>query len=623
MKKSIRGSLALVLVVMTGLFIGTTYAVQWMVILPTFDRLESASAVQDLDRALRVLREELDALSTAVRNEAILLGQGANGSMGEITESMALLHADPSSGLEWAVVLDRPGEFHSGRPHSPAMQELLRHWRAAHPDLEPKEADHPSGNAIHLTSAGPILAAWHRFAVPGTGGPLTGWLLAGRVPDQSFQSMLADRSGADLSIWPLQPSGYPEGLREAVAEVLHERRPAIALTPGNERSALAVAYDGKGRPALLLSARVSRSITSHGQMAAAAATCCMLAGGAAVLAVIWFLVSRRVVEPIVQLTAHVTSLGERADLSARLDLKRDDEIGRLALAFDTMIERLAESHARVIDTAHRAGMAEVATQVLHNVGNAINSANVASELVGERLERSKVAGLAKAVELLQTNRHDLGTYLSRDPQGIRLFEYLELLSHTLQDERQANLAEVERLHSALVYMREVITSQQDHASHPPLLEHLDLRQVVEAVLALNETLLKEAGIRVERQYESVAEACLCRNKLMQIVGNLVKNAIESIQEADPGERRLILRVAGRPEGFVVEITDNGVGIDRTAKDRLFTYGFTTKPQGHGFGLHYCGNAVAEMGGQIECSSEGPGLGATFRMSFPAQPCLSS
>lgn len=108
-----------------------------------------------------------------------------------------------------------------------------------------------------------------------------------------------------------------------------------------------------------------------------------------------------------------------------------------------------------------------------------------------------------------------------------------------------------------------------------------------------------------------------RFKLIHVLVNLIRNAADAMQRAPEGQRLLTVAVAaGAGTGAIVRITDTGEGIPADRLERLFTLGFTTRSEGHGFGLHACANALHQMGGRILAESEGPGRGARFTLEFP-------
>ncbi len=83
-------------------------------------------------------------------------------------------------------------------------------------------------------------------------------------------------------------------------------------------------------------------------------------------------------------------------------------------------------------------------------------------------------------------------------------------------------------------------------------------------------------------------------------------------------RQLTLRVRRQDaDSVVIEVQDSGVGIQPEVLGRLFEFGFTTKKDGHGFGLHTSAILAKELGGELAAFSEGPGQGARFVLRLPA------
>ena len=111
-----------------------------------------------------------------------------------------------------------------------------------------------------------------------------------------------------------------------------------------------------------------------------------------------------------------------------------------------------------------------------------------------------------------------------------------------------------------------------------------------------------------------------KHKVLQILVNLLRNAKHALEEGGGGDKRLKLRVGINGERRVkISVSDNGVGIAPEHLSRIFEHGFTTRKEGHGFGLHSGALAAREMGGSLGAHSAGPGQGATFTLEFPAQP----
>lgn len=282
--------------------------------------------------------------------------------------------------------------------------------------------------------------------------------------------------------------------------------------------------------------------------------------------------------------------------------------------------RLAEMHRSLMDVSRQAGMAEIATGVLHNVGNTLNSINVSAGLVGERLRGSRVPGLAKAVELLKANADRLPVFLTQEPRGQQLPVYLAAVTEHLVREREALLREVQSMAESIEHVKAIVSMQQEHARPTGLVERLPVAQLIDDALRLHAVSFERLGIQVHREYEPMGLVEVDRHRLLQVLLNLLSNARHALLESGHKDRHVTIRVRqGEGQRLRIEVGDNGVGIAPESLPRLFTQGFTTKRGGHGFGLHISALAAQEMGGQLTARSEGLGQGATFTIELPPRP----
>ena len=108
-----------------------------------------------------------------------------------------------------------------------------------------------------------------------------------------------------------------------------------------------------------------------------------------------------------------------------------------------------------------------------------------------------------------------------------------------------------------------------------------------------------------------------KHKVLQILVNLMRNAKYAMDELGPPEKCLTVSIRRREPGRVVVcVRDNGIGISAENLTRIFNHGFTTKRDGHGFGLHSGLQAARELGGRLCATSDGIGRGATFCLELP-------
>ena len=280
-------------------------------------------------------------------------------------------------------------------------------------------------------------------------------------------------------------------------------------------------------------------------------------------------------------------------------------------------EALRYSQQKLLETSRLAGMAEVATGVLHNVGNVLNSVNVSAGLVVEKLRRSKVSKLGKAAALLTERNGDLGDYLTHDPNGRKLPGYLAKLSQYLVEENTQLLSEVDLLARHIEHIKEVVAVQQSYAKVSGAFENLPADRLVEDSIAMNIGAFERHGVVVERRYSAVPLVRVDRHRVLQILINLLRNAKYALDDVQRLDKLITITIAPAGETNVqVIITDNGIGISQENLARVFAHGFTTRKDGHGFGLHSGALAAKEMGGLLSVQSLGPRRGATFTLELP-------
>lgn len=376
---------------------------------------------------------------------------------------------------------------------------------------------------------------------------------------------------------------------------------------------------------------------------------------------------RLISTPILKLAKTAEEVSQRRDFSIRVVKPAKDELGTLYDKFNEMLEQieqgeaaiqkardelevkvvertaelsrankelsreitvrvqaemeLEQTHEKLLDAARRAGMAEIATGVLHNVGNVLNSVNVSATLVADRLRQSKVADLARVVDLIEAHVDDLGDFVSQDPKGKHLPEFLRLLATHLADEKVDVGRELEQLMAKVEHIKAIVATQQSYAGVSGVVEAVDLSVMLDDALRLNATAFERHRIKVIKEYAPLPKVLVDKQKVLQIVVNLVKNAKEAFHDCPTqADRQVIVRTSRCDERRLkIEVIDNGIGIAAEDLTRIFSHGFTTKSTGHGFGLHSCANAASEMGGELTAQSDGRGLGAAFTLEIPFEP----
>jgi signal transduction histidine kinase len=280
-------------------------------------------------------------------------------------------------------------------------------------------------------------------------------------------------------------------------------------------------------------------------------------------------------------------------------------------------QELKELTTQLVEASRQAGMAEVATGVLHNVGNVLNSVNVSTTLICEKLQHSRLSHMTKAVGLLREHESNLSAFLTAHPKGQQLPQFLGRITDHLVQENKALLQETDALRQNVQHIRQIVSTQQSFARVFGVTEHLKAERLMEEAMELNIAAFERHGIKLVRQYSPVSPVLVDRHKVLQILVNLLRNAKQALREVNRADKQVTLTIAAAGSGRVkMAVTDNGSGITQENLTKIFQHGFTTKKDGHGFGLHSGALAAKEMDGSLTVHSDGPGQGATFILELP-------
>ena len=286
-------------------------------------------------------------------------------------------------------------------------------------------------------------------------------------------------------------------------------------------------------------------------------------------------------------------------------------------------ERLETLHQQLIDASRKAGMAEIATGVLHNVGNVLNSVNVSATQVADHVRRSKSANIAKICELLDQHRADLGAFLTTDPKGKIIPAYLGTLAASLAGEQAAVLEELEQLRKNIEHIKDIVAMQQNYARNSSFKETVSVPELIEDSLRMNAGSMARHDVNLVRDYQARPVVTLDKHKVIQILVNFLRNAKHACDDSGRSDKQITVRVTADDHYAWISVSDNGVGIPPENLMRIFNHGFTTRKTGHGFGLHSGALAAKELGGEITVHSDGPGTGATFTLRLPINPETTS
>jgi C4-dicarboxylate-specific signal transduction histidine kinase len=380
-----------------------------------------------------------------------------------------------------------------------------------------------------------------------------------------------------------------------------------------------------------------------------------------------FLLSARlqriVSDPLTQLAGVAVRIARDRDFSLRASSMSEDELGDLVECFNEMLDQIQARDAalrrsqdelerrveertgelretnerlnfevesrkrsqqelesmqqRLMETSRQAGMAEVATGVLHNVGNVLNSVNVSATVIQDRMLKSKLSSLVNTADLLHAHADRLVAFLSEDPRGKLVPGFIVKLASYLAAEQEETIKELSVLAKNIEHIKEIVIMQQSYAKMSGVAEILSPSQLVDDALRMNEAALARHSVKVVRDYAEVPPVSIDKHKALQILVNLIRNAKYALDHGAVDDKLLTIRVeSSGPDKVLIVIQDNGVGIPQENLVRIFQHGFTTKRDGHGFGLHSGALAAKEMGGNLSVHSDGMGKGAQFTLELP-------
>jgi len=344
-----------------------------------------------------------------------------------------------------------------------------------------------------------------------------------------------------------------------------------------------------------------------------------------------------ILNPIETLHAATQRVSSHVDYSFRAEVLGNDELGELIAAFNRMLDRLQSADAELrssnetltgeiaqrrrlekalVDTSRQAGMAEVATGILHNVGNVLNSVNISAEIMRENLDRSQLRNLNRTAELIKTQGDQFAHYVTEDPRGKLLPNFLISLAAALTAEHTAARQELAQLAKNVEHIKVIVAAQQGFAKVAGVIERVTPQELFDEAERIAQASVIRHGVEMVREYAAPIPINLDRARALQILVNFLTNAIHAVKQNAPGSRRIVIRTAPSELGVAFSVIDNGIGIAAENLGRIFTHGYTTRRDGHGFGLHSGALAARLLGGQVRVESAGIGSGANFTVDLP-------
>jgi sensor domain CHASE-containing protein len=601
------------------------FAIQRHVILPSFAELERREAIDNTERIIEALDREVSLLIPSAtdwgtwddtynymmdRNEAYSVSN-LNSTTLEGLKINFLGFYENDGRKVWGLAYDLEsaeslelGDF--------SMNSLS----ANHPLLDSPGAENTVAG-LYPTPQGAMLVVSRPILPSSTEAASRGRIVIGRLLNANALNRLSDQAKVKIhyrSSEPNQQTGLQPIIKTgyvAHSAIILSEMPATLIGSST-------LYGLNNTAVLYLEMETPRTISAHGKRALNYAISYFISSGIIVLTLLLLLLRRTLFVPVARFIRHVTEIGAKGDLSARIAMKRKDEIGILADQFDRMIALLAETRQKLLDQSYHSGMAEIASGVLHNIGNAITPLGIKVSKIKHDLQQSPIAEIGIATG-------ELANPSTAADRRADLAQFLQLASSELTAVNNRTAADLKAIQTQIEYINTILSDQRRFSRAEKVFEPLQIGQLVgEVVQLLPEELLRHITIIIEPDLTTAGCVRSVKVALQQVISNLLANAAESIQESGKNHDNGRIRVSVAQElhdskPFMhLLFEDNGVGIAQENIAHLFEPRFSTKPRQSGMGLHWSANTVASLGGRLYAESAGPGLGASFHLLLPLE-----
>ena len=515
-------------------------------------------------------------------------------------EAFDLRQVAESQGLHVVFVIGEEGGVRGGIVLSPSTGEPVTlkelpsgAWSEGHPLLQPR-----SKGGFLDTSLGPLLCAVGGLSFQGDAPQVR--VVAGRFADEEFEEELSLLVEAPVRFFSLRS----DEVNPLLEEVMNAGEPVVEATAHQTLKVSDAVHDLWETPTALVSIELDHQLAALGERVARETMLSNVAAASLVLLMLAVILQRSVIGPVQRLTEHAEEIRRTNDITLRIGSKRRDELGVLAREFDEMVSELERSRWQQMKMARAAGVSEVATGVLHNLGNMMNSVHVSMHTLRGMVGNRNADDLDAVVEQLELHKDALDHYLTRNPRGKHALPFLSQLRSEVLQNRAATLEELGALHASVDRMTQILQAQEQHASRTIQRAWTCLSDPVEQAIEVVSEARSAERVVIDKDLRSVRRLETDSYRLVDILVSLMLNAFSAMQRARVGEPRLVLRTWDEQGRSVIEVEDNGVGIEEEDIERVFELGFSKTPGGLGYGLHMAATAAMEMGGHLSAPERG-------------------
>jgi two-component system NtrC family sensor kinase len=610
---------ALTLLLTISAFAAISYLILSEVVAPAFEDLELEAARSDLVRAEQAIQNDIRNLEAITadwapwddiyeyvlgRNPAFRKSNLDRPTLENLNLDMMAIYANGRRFVWGQLLLN-------GEEIDLAELGILSPGDTAFADLAGHDKPEDRTIGIVATQHGPMIISSRPILMSDDSGPVAGAVVMAQFLDSERLALLQERTEVNVGWTP-----YVE----------FEQQPMLDVAEFNEDDTHVHVHDSSivneiilkdifGAPALVLRTATSRNISALGYQTMQAAMMFLLLAGLVLTVVMWYLLRSTILAPIELLAGHMAKIRKSGDLSQQLEISGDDEVGLLATQFNRLTSEVHEARKALLFQSFKAGKADTAVEVLHNIRNAMTPL------------LNGVERIAKAFRVTDNLRvHDATAQLRAadcpPERAEKLLEYVEASFEHVKNSNSEATDDMRIVMSQARQVEDILADQEKFAIDSPATENISVDEVVgEAAHVIPKDAKKKIRVELDDELQGL-RVHAHRIGLLQVMGNLILNAYESIQRASQKKGQIFLTAKRElvEDQVMVRLTvgDNGTGFEGDAETKVFQRGFTSKSEGDttGLGLHWCANAVAGMGGRISAESDGAGKGARFHVLLP-------
>lgn len=592
---SLRSKLVLSLAAMFFVFLTIDEMVRQQVIKPEFAALERAGAIRDANRVMAAINANVDHLSDLAEHWA------GTAALEHLREDVGFKeqqqpHLDQEN-MEWVAAVMNDGSWRW-------LQRSRAIEAAGIADTDFREL---AGRCLESDTrllrgmtriGGQSLMMFAAVESPSADdpGPQCSRLVVGRAVDQALVETLRKQTQVDFTLQSLR-----DGSREKKLSVWEADDSILVVEfqlAGLNNQQLANLY-----------VQVPRDITAHSSHTNSVARNSFIFGAVGALLLLLLLLQRIVIGPLTSIREHSDRVAEQGLETDPLVLPSNDEIGELASAFDNMMLRLRDTQTQLAEASRAAGRSQVASTVIHNVGNVLTNVNSLLDVAAGRVDGLRIEPLSKLADCLRGAEGTDGGLMDATP------DYLQGLAESLDSDRETISQLISTLHDNVRHIHDVIRDQQRHTGHELKRQSIRLQDLVDEAIGCCRARLDQDNVQVSVNGDIDVDVQSDHSLLLQTVINVIGNGRHATRLVDQ-PRTIDIIGKTNNDSVSVSFRDNGIGMNEETLARVFDAHFTTKKTGSGLGLHFCAITLKRLGGSIEATSDGPGQGATFIVTLP-------